>query len=169
MTTNVCAYLSIQTPECTWYYNATRYEQWKAKTFADEEQITLFGPVSIEKICLVEGQVKDTSPVSITTVTFKNQGSIVNVEPPSTEPSTAKFFKILEYTQLTVRQISSGSSQNWSIGTDFTHVPRVCRQWLHSSWAPLSWAALDSILHDIYSALQIPIWKRAWSLVLCIK
>ena len=34
--------------------------------------------------------------------------------------------------------------------------------------APLSWAALDSILHDIYSALQIPIWKRAWSLVLCI-
>ena len=51
--------------------------------------------------------------------------SIANVEPPSTEPSTAKFFKILEYTQLTVRQISSGSSQNWSIGTDFTHVP-VC-------------------------------------------
>ena len=47
----------------------------KAKTFADEEQITLFGPVSIEKICLVEGQVKDTSPVSITTVTFKNQGT----------------------------------------------------------------------------------------------
>ena len=54
--------------------------------------------------------------------------SIANVEPSSTEPSTAKFFKILEYTQLTVRQISSGSSQNWSIGTDFTHVPRVCRQ-----------------------------------------
>ena len=50
--------------------------------------------------------------------------SIGNVEPPSTEPSTAKFFKILDYTQLTVRQISSGSSQNWSIGTDFTHVPR---------------------------------------------
>ena len=47
----------------------------KAKTFADEQQITLFGPVSIEKICLVEGQVKDTSPVSITTVTFKNQGT----------------------------------------------------------------------------------------------
>ena len=45
--------------------------------------------------------------------------------PPSTEPSTAKFFKILEYTQLTVRQISSGSSQNWCIGTNFTHVPRV--------------------------------------------
>ena len=94
--------------------------------------------------------------------------SIANVEPPSTEPSTAKFFKILEYTQLTVRQISSGSSQNWSIGTDFTHVPRVCRQWLHSSWARLSWVALDSILHDIYSALQIPTWTRAWSLVLCI-
>ena len=35
----------------------------------------MFGPVSIEKICLVEGQVKDTSPVSITTVTFKNQGT----------------------------------------------------------------------------------------------
>ena len=34
--------------------------------------------------------------------------------------------------------------------------------------APLSWAALDSILHDIYSALQIPTWTRAWSLVLCI-
>ena len=44
--------------------------------------------------------------------------------PPSTEPSTATFFKILEYIQLTVRQISSGSSQNWSIGIDFTHVPR---------------------------------------------
>ena len=51
--------------------------------------------------------------------------SIAYVEPQCTEPSTAKFFKILEYTQLTVRQISSGSSQNWSIGTDFTHVPRV--------------------------------------------
>ena len=75
MTTNLCAYLLTQTPECTWFYNATRDEQWKAKTFADEEQITLFGPVSIEKICLVEGQVKDTSPVSITTVTFKNQGT----------------------------------------------------------------------------------------------
>ena len=62
-------------PECTWFYNATRDEQGKAKTFADEQQITLFGPVSIEKICLVEGQVKDTSPVSITTVTFKNQGT----------------------------------------------------------------------------------------------
>ena len=35
----------------------------------------MFGPVSIENICLVEGQVKDTSPVSITTVTFKNQGT----------------------------------------------------------------------------------------------
>ena len=60
MTTNLCAYLLTQTPECTWFYNATRDEQWKAKTFADEQQITLFGPVSIEKICLVEGQVKDT-------------------------------------------------------------------------------------------------------------
>ena len=40
-----------------------------------EEQINLFGPVSIEKICLVEGQVKDNSPVSKTTVTFKNQGT----------------------------------------------------------------------------------------------
>ena len=75
MTTNLCAYLLTQTPECTWFYNATPDEQWKAKTFADEQQITLFGPVSIEKICLVEGQVKDTSPVSITTVTFKNQGT----------------------------------------------------------------------------------------------
>ena len=75
MTTNLCAYLLTQTPECTWFYNATRDEQWKAKTFADEQQITLFGPVSIENICLVEGQVKDTSPVSITTVTFKNQGT----------------------------------------------------------------------------------------------
>ena len=54
--------------------------------------------------------------------------SIRNVEPPSTEPSTAKFFKILEYTQLTVRQISSGSSQNWSIGTGSTHVPRASIQ-----------------------------------------
>ena len=51
-----------------------------------------------------------------------------NVEPPSTEPCTAKFFKILEYTQLTVRQISSGSSQNWSIGTGSTHVPRASIQ-----------------------------------------
>jgi len=65
MTTSLCAYLLTQTPECTWSYNATPDEQWKAKTFADEQQITLFGPVSIEKICLVEGQVKDTSPVSI--------------------------------------------------------------------------------------------------------
>ena len=54
--------------------------------------------------------------------------SIANVEPPSTEPSTAKFFKILEYTQLTVRQISSGSSQNRSIGTGSTHVPRASIQ-----------------------------------------
>ena len=75
MTTNVCAYLLTQTPECTWFYNVTRDEQWKAKTFADEQQFTLFGPVSIEKICLVEGQVKDKSPVSKTTVTFKNQGT----------------------------------------------------------------------------------------------
>ena len=75
MTTNLCAYLLTQTPACTWFYNATRYEQWKAKTFADEEQITLFGPVPIEKICLEEGRVKNTSPVSITTVTFKNQGT----------------------------------------------------------------------------------------------
>ena len=57
-----------------------------------------------------------------------NMAVMILSEPPSTEPSTAKFFKILEYTQITVRQISSGSSQNWSIGTDFTHVPRVCRQ-----------------------------------------
>ena len=49
MTTNLCAYLLTQTPECTWFYNATRDEQRKAKTFADEQQITLFGPVSIEK------------------------------------------------------------------------------------------------------------------------
>ena len=71
MTTNLCAYLLTQTPECTWFYNATPDEQWKAKTFADEHQITLFGPVSIENICLVEGQVKDTSPVSITQLLSK--------------------------------------------------------------------------------------------------
>ena len=67
-----------------------------------------------------ENLVKSTSPE----LKAKSAvSSIANVEPPSTEPSTAKFFKILEYTQLTVRQISLGSSQNWSIGTDFTHVP----------------------------------------------
>ena len=37
-----------------------------------EEQPDVFGPVSIEKISVVGRQVKDTSAVSITTVTFEN-------------------------------------------------------------------------------------------------
>ena len=49
--------------------------------------------------------------------------SIANVESPSTEASTVKFFNILEDTQLTIRQMSSGSSQNWSIGTESACVP----------------------------------------------
>ena len=40
-----------------------------------EEQINLYRPVSIEKMSQVERQVKNTSPASITTVTFKNQGT----------------------------------------------------------------------------------------------
>ena len=40
-----------------------------------EGQINLYRPVSIEKMSPVERQVKDTSSASITTVTFKNQGT----------------------------------------------------------------------------------------------
>ena len=64
-----------------------------------------------------------SSTMSRTSRIMSCRAVMISSEPPSTEPSTAKFFKILEYTQLTVRQISSGSSQNWSIGTYFTHVP----------------------------------------------
>ena len=66
-----------------------------------------------------------SSTMSRTSRIMSCRAVMILSKPPSTEPSTAKFFKILEYTQLTVRQISTGSSQNWSIGTDFTHVP-VC-------------------------------------------
>ena len=63
-----------------------------------------------------------SSTMSRTSRIMSCRAVMISSEPLSTEPSTAKFFKILEYIQLTVRQISSGSSQNWSIGIDFTHV-----------------------------------------------
>ena len=64
-----------------------------------------------------------SSTMSRTSRIMSCRAVMILSEPPSTELSTAKFFKILEYTQLTVRQRSSSSSQNWSICTDFTHVP----------------------------------------------
>ena len=138
MTTNLCAYLLTQTPECTWFYNATRDEQWKAKTFADEQQITLFGPVSIEKICLVEGQVKDTSPVSITTVTFKNQGTqralylykVPNFMPLSMWESATQnsYHAESNPTQLNSMELDGGAGPTTMAGQSKDHHPHLYKK-----------------------------------------
>ena len=112
-----------------------------------EGQINLYRPVSIEKMSPVERQVKDTSSASITTVTFKNQGTqraLYLYKVPNFMPCPCgNLQRRIDIMQNRIQRSSTQWSSAWmkSLATHAGHVCEICanRPILRRAWRYLTY------------------------------